>query len=438
MLKIKVKPEDFIVEEIADIPFQKNGNYVVCLLKKEGWNTVDAIKRLSKRLNVPFSNFSYGGKKDKHALTSQYITVTQHAHNQHPFTSYRKDKVISPTNSPRFLFTPGGLEEGKREKATEICEEHYSLHPVGLMDRPMGPDLIKGNRFTITIRNLIEDDIKPALHEIDKVRNDGYPNYFDDQRFGSFDPRQGFLAERILKKHYNGALKIYFTHIRPEDSKEEKDHKRFLFENWGNWQVCLEQAKSRFEKEAFGYLKKNPKDFTMILQKIPHEEMSLFFSAYQSYLWNELLRRIVKSISKDTLKVYRGTAGDYLFYQRLDDEHKEYLEKLDIPTPASNIRMSDALTEILYSEILKDHAVRPPMFNIRKIRQTFFRGSERRSIIIPGELLVDSSEDEIYQNKRKLILKFFLPRGCYGTMLIKRLFSQAQDGQYHEEPNRVI
>lgn len=426
MLKIKVKPEDFIVEEIADIPFQENGNYVVCLLKKEGWNTVDVIKRLSKRLNIPFSNFSYGGKKDKYALTSQYIAVAQYAHNQYLFTSHSTDKIISPMNSSRSPSIPG---ESEGEKATEVCGEHYSLRPVGLMDRPMGPDLIKGNRFTITIRNLTEDNVKSALYEIDRVKNDGYPNYFDDQRFGSFDPRQGFLAEKILRKHDNGALKIYFTHIRPEDSKEEKEHKRFLFENWGNWQVCLERAKSGFEKESFGYLKKNPKDFIVILQKIPHEEMSFFFSAYQSYLWNELLRRTVRSISKHALKVYKGTAGDYLFYERLEDEHKEYLERLDIPTSASNIKMPDVLTDTLYSEVLGDNKVRPPMFNIRRIRQTFFKSSERKAVIIPGELSSDSSEDEIYQDKRKLTLRFFLPRGCYGTMLIKRLFSRVQDVQ---------
>lgn len=96
--------------------------------------------------------------------------------------------------------------------------------------------------------------------------------------------------------------------------------------------------------------------------------MSLFFfSAYQSYLWNELLRRIIQIPGKDTLKAYQGIAGDYLFSIYLNDEHNEYVKKLTIPTPAANIRMPDILTETLYSKVLQDNGLRPPMFNIRKI-----------------------------------------------------------------------
>ena len=90
--------------------------------------------------------------------------------------------------------------------------------------------------------------------------------------------------------------------------------------------------------------------------------------------------------------------------------------------PASNIRMPDTFTETLYSEVLKENDIKSPMFNIRKIRQAFFKGIERKAVVIPEELSVDYSEDEIYQGKKKLVLDFFLPRGCFGTIFIKRIF----------------
>ena len=405
MIKIKVNPEDFIVEEIADIPMKKEGGFGVYLLKKTGWNTVDVIKRISKSLNIPFSDFSYGGKKDRYALTTQFITIARHGYDQ-----------IDLPHPPQSPFKRLGIKE--------ICEENYSLSFVGFMDRPMGPNLIKGNKFEITIRGLTEDDLKSSLSEIESVKKYGYPNYFDDQRFGSFDPKQGFIAEKIMMKHYNGALKIYLTHIRPEDKKEEKERKRFFFENWSKWQLCLGMAKSGFEKMSFEYLMREPKGFIPILQKISHEEMSTFFSAYQSHLWNELLRRIIKSECEGSLNIYKGVAGNYLFYNRLNAEHYEYLSSLYIPTPASNVRMPDPLTETLYSEVLKDNNLKTSMFNIRKIRQAFFKGTERKAIILPEDLSFDYSEDEIYHGQKKLTLKFFLPRGCFGTMLIKRLFIQ--------------
>ncbi|HLG28895.1 MAG TPA: tRNA pseudouridine(13) synthase TruD, partial [Candidatus Brocadiales bacterium] len=332
------------------------------------------------------------------------------------------------------LQSPSAVNSAEIERLipTKLDKENYSLSFVGLMDRPMGPDLIKGNRFHIVVRNLTEQELKSALNEIECVKKDGYPNYFDDQRFGSFDGRQGFVAEKIIKKHYNGALKIYFSRIHPEDSKEEKEHRKFIYENWGNWQACLTRATSRFEKEALNYLEKHPKGFVPVLQRISHEEMVLFFSAYQSHLWNEVLRKIIRSVSSDSfmlgnsktinasplmgevrlrwgkkadhpplpppikggeiscrrpdLKFSKGIAGDYVFYTQLDDRSKAYLSGLIIPMPASNIRMPDTFTETLYSEVLKENDITSPMFNIRKIRQAFFKGIERNAVVIPEEL----------------------------------------------------
>ena len=431
MIKVKVKPEDFIVEEIADVPISSTGDFCVYLLKKRGWNTVDVLKNLSRKLGLPSSDFSYGGKKDKYALTSQYITIGRQ--------DYKQTTSFAPASSQgggegrikkswimrKSLPSPLAVNSAEIERLipTKLDKENYSLSFVGLMDRPMGPDLIKGNKFHIVVRNLTEHELKSALNEIECVKRDGYPNYFDDQRFGSFDGRQGFVAEKIIKKHYNGALKIYFSRIHPEDSKDEKEHRKFIYENWGNWQACLTRATSRFEKEAFSYLEKHPKGFVPILQRISHEEMVLFFSAYQSHLWNEVLRKIIRPISENSLRTSRGIAGDYLFYTRLDDKNKGYLSRLIIPMPASNIRMPDTFTETLYSEVLKENDITSPMFNMRKIRQAFFKGIERNAVVVPEELSVDHSDDEIYQGKKKLVLDFFLPRGCFGTIFIKRIFS---------------
>jgi len=399
MIKIKVKPEDFVVEEIADIFTSDTGNFCVYRLKKRGWNTVDVLKNLSKKLNLPSSDFSYGGKKDKYALTSQYITITRQSYKQTtPSVSASSQgsgggRIKKSWIMRKNLQSPSAVNSAEIERLipTKLDKENYSLSFVGLMDRPMGPDLIKGNKFHIVVRNLTEHELKSALNEIECVKRDGYPNYFDDQRFGSFDGRQGFVAEKIIKKHYNGALKIYFSRIHPEDSKEEKEHRKFLYENWGNWQACLTRATGRFDREAFSYLEKHPKAFVPILQRISHEEMVLFFSAYQSHLWNEVLRKIIRSVSSDSfmlgnsktinssplmgevrwgwekkadhpplpppikggeiscrrpdLKFSKGIAGDYVFYTQLDDRSKAYLSGLVIPMPASNIRMPDTFTE---------------------------------------------------------------------------------------------
>ncbi|MGB7295778.1 MAG: tRNA pseudouridine(13) synthase TruD, partial [Candidatus Aminicenantales bacterium] len=169
---IKAIPEDFIVEERAQLPLRPEGAYRVYTLNKRHWNTLDLIHYLSRSLGLPSSLFSYGGKKDKHGSTSQFIAI-------------RKSRDFS--------------REGK----------DFSLESQGFMDRPMGPDLIAGNAFTVTIRDLA--DLSPLEINLEQVRKTGFPNFFDDQRFRSFDPERGFFAEKILNRHWNGALQLFLT-----------------------------------------------------------------------------------------------------------------------------------------------------------------------------------------------------------------------------------
>ena len=468
MIKIKVNPEDFVVEEVAGLPMRKNGNYYIYRLTKRGWNTVDVLRKISQTYSIPFPDLSYGGKKDKRAITSQYITISRRSADRAAFPvsppPTQDAKELSHTQpSPHFPSPDSGKLGG----------ENYSISFVGLMDRPMGSDLITGNRFQITVRDVTDAELTQALREIECVKKDGFPNYFDDQRFGSFDARQGFIAEKIIKKHYNGALRAYFSGIHPEDSREEKEYRKYFYGNWGNWHACLEGAASKFEKEAFRYLEKHPNGFVTILQRISHEKMGIFFSAYQSHLWNELLRKIIQIIANgnpahrhllptgagihtpaqdgnvcpslaalypDTnqnslpaqdaahrgagahLKSSKGIAGNYFFPLHGDEKTTAYLSSLVIPMPASNIKMPDAFTKILYSELLRTHEIKAHMFNTKKIRDGFFKGIERRAMVIPEDLAVHYSQDEMYPGNKKVILNFFLPKACYGTMFIKRIF----------------
>ncbi len=383
-MKIKVRPEDFIVIEKAVLPLKEGGRYRVYQLTKKGFNTVDLLIHLSKELGIPFQRFSYGGKKDRYGLTTQYIAI-----------------------------------EG--EKIKDIVRDSFSIRYCGDMDRPMGPDLIEANEFMIKVRSLREEEVQRALKEIPVVLKYGFPNYFDDQRFGSYSPEQGFIAEKILKGHYNGAVKIYLTAIHPEDKKGEKERKRFFFENWGHWQECLKKAKTVFEKRAFRLLiKRVERPFLRILQAIPEEELSMYFSAFQSYLWNLVAHNIVKIYGGELLR-YRGNYWDYLFYRT--PQSFDYLKGLVIPTASQRAVMPDELTGEIYNNILKERELKPSMFNLKKIRKAFFKSTPRPLIVIPVIKEYSDMDDELYRGRRCLYIHFELPRGSYGTMFIKRILA---------------
>lgn len=391
-MKIKAIPEDFIVEEILGAPIRAHGAFALYLLRKRNENTIDVLKCISRNLKVPLQDLSYGGRKDRHSLASQYIAV----------------------KGRRKLEEKGG--------EAKIKGRNYTLEFAGFLDRPMGPDLIQGNRFAVTVRSLADGPLQEALAEILKVREWGYPNYFDDQRFGSFDARLGFFAEKILKRHFNGALKNYLTHASSQDRKEDRERKDFFYKHWGQWPDCRKIAKTTFEKLSFSRLTEKPKDFISVLRKIPREEVSLFFSAYQAYLWNEVLRRTLLSRVKGPLAASKGAVGDYLFYRTLEPREFLYWQKLTIPTAASKMAHADGDVEKFTEEFFRENEIERPMFNITKIRQAYFKSTQRNAIVLPQGLACESQDDEMHAGRKKLILKFTLPTGSFATMLIKRIF----------------
>lgn len=387
--KVKVKPDDFQVREIVSLPIGDKGEFGVYKLKKRGWNTVDLLKRIAKKFSIPLENISYGGKKDRHALTEQFITIK---------------------NPPKKL---------------HIKEENFSLKLIGFSNEPMQPRHIVGNHFSISIRAISKEAKEFLFAPLENIKKRGFINYFDDQRFGSYDPKQGFIGEKIIKEHYNGALKIYLTHIYPEDKKETKERKRLIFENWGKWQECLKLAKTRMEKFIFKHLMESPKDYLAVLRKIPKEDMSMFFAAYQSFLWNEIVRRLLFSVLKeDEILIHRGVAGDYIFFDMIEEKSWKYLKVLVIPTASSKAKMPDKIVDKVYHEILNERGVKPSMFNLRKLRQAFFKSVGRNVLVIPEEFEYKIEDDEVYEGKRKLFLQFSLPRGSYATMVIKRVFAK--------------
>jgi tRNA pseudouridine13 synthase len=387
-MKIKARAEDFVVDEILDVPIEKRGAYGLYRLEKRHENTVSVLHEISKELRLPFSAFSFGGRKDKHAITRQHVTI--------------KETRAFP----------------------RLQKKNYSLEFLGFLRKPMAPQFIKGNHFDVVVRDLGNDETQRADEGITQIKKYGFPNYFDDQRFGSLDPLYGFIAEKILKKHFNGALKIYLTRLSSEDRKEEKDRKKFFFENWGFWPACLEKATTPFEKMAFSHLNKVPKGFVPVLQKIPHEDLSLFYSTFQAYLWNTALEEMIRSKIKNSLSIHHGLAGDYLFYHSLDQGVDSFFKKLTIPTAASNIKWHDEETKKIYLQILQRHQLKLPMFNITKIRQAFFKTIERNAVVIPRPIRFEILNDDAYEGRQKLVLNFTLPRGSYATMLIKRIFSK--------------
>lgn len=382
--KIKVRPEDFQVKEIADLSISSRGPYRVYRLTKCGWNTIDLLLRLARRFNLPLKAFAYGGKKDRHALTEQHITI-----------------------------------EDKRDLSR--VEPAYRLESLGFSAEPMSASLVKGNRFSLVLRGIRREQAGMLEANLEEVRRLGLPNYFDDQRFGSLDPSLGFAAERFLRGEWEEGVKIVLTSIYPGEKKATKRRKRALREHWGQWQACLQAAGTTLEKAIFRLLIERGPDFAAAANLIPREQMSMLLSAYQSFLWNETAAELVRQMS-DLVVELPGRAGKYLFHLSLSSDALHYLATLKLPTVDASARPKDELAAHIFNGKLAERGLKRRAFALPQLKTAYFKSFERRLLLFPEELALEElSEDELCPGRLKAHLSFVLPRGAYGTMVIKRL-----------------
>jgi tRNA pseudouridine13 synthase len=68
-MKLKQLPDDFQVEELTELVPGDQGSFAFYRLDKKGWTTLDALQAVRRRWHLDWQRLSYGGLKDRHALT---------------------------------------------------------------------------------------------------------------------------------------------------------------------------------------------------------------------------------------------------------------------------------------------------------------------------------------------------------------------------------
>lgn len=379
-MKIKVKPEDFIVEEIANIQLNDNGEFTILKLTKRFWNTIDVIDFISRKYHLKKELFSRGGLKDRYSLSIQYL-------------SYKGDIYKN------------------------LKEKNFTIEVIGKTSTPINLDIIKGNRFYLTIRDLEDKNCRDIEENYQDIKSFGLPNYFDEQRFGSARHKKGFFAKYLLLGHYNGALKSLFYKYK-EDDKETKRFKNSCIENWGKWNTIFNESPKKY-KGIFKYLTEHPNDFKNAIKFIDRELLNLYLLSYQSFIFNETIIEIIKDYGEGISEI-PYFLGNFLFYKKLRDFN--FLNKLLIPVINDKTELNGYVGEKI-KNILRREGIEIKMFSLNKmrLRGVRFKTFGRRLIVFPENFNFSFQTDEIYKGKKKVVLDFILPSGSYATILIKKL-----------------
>ncbi len=387
-MKLKQQPADFIVEEIPSFEVSsEKDEHTVFLLEKQEINTFDALHQIAKKIRISLFEIGYAGLKDKHALARQYISI--------------------PTR-----YTVQGLNV-----------DSLTLSFVGYRRKKIKIGDLIGNRFTITVRDVSENELADVSGKAVTIPASGVPNYFDSQRFGSVIDHE-FIGKYIVLKKYDHAVKQYLTAYQKSESKKIKVEKRKILSSWNNLSNVQVYNKA-FAVVVKEYLKTS--DWRAAYKKIPAHLREMFVNAYQSYLWNECVKELLKEVvEKKKLYSVKYAIGALLFYVNLSEA-----EMKKIPETFQTISESVTLSfdeQQIVDRVLMKEGLTLADFAIESETGNFFKTHARQVLLTPGDFTISKPvRDEINSKgntqRFKIQMSFSLTKGSYATIVTKRLFN---------------
>ncbi len=166
----RAEPSDFVVME--DLGFEPGGSgpHIWALIRKVGISSEEACSRLGQATKTSRKDLGYAGKKDTHAISTQWISLPDSAQ----------------------------IDVGPIDSALEVLR--FSRN-----QRKLKIGQLAGNHFQLRLYGVVISDLGERLKAISSI---GVPNYFGLQRFG----RSGFnleKARRLARRQLVGNQRLH-------------------------------------------------------------------------------------------------------------------------------------------------------------------------------------------------------------------------------------
>jgi len=236
--------------------------------------------------------------------------------------------------------------------------EGLKLEYIGRGKAPISLGDLEGNEFEIII------------HDCDKApeKISQFINYFDEQRFSQTNRDVG---KAILKGDMKKACSLI-------DAPEVKKH---------------------IEEKA--------NDYVGAMKELPIKTRLMLVHSYQSYLWNETVKEYLQSRYKDCANV-EYSLGILAF-------PKKNIENISVPIIGFGLEIADKEMKEITNRIMKKEELNERDFVIRSMPELSAEGGKRDLVSEVKDLKIEKIEDKTYR------LKFFLQKGSYATMAVKRM-----------------
>jgi tRNA pseudouridine13 synthase len=401
-VKIKQRPEDFVVREGYRFEQAPEGPVWVYRMDKQKVSTLQALERLSKEFSVRRRDLSVCGLKDKQGRTEQLVGVFGGA--------------LGPTE----VVQSGDLR----------------LKLIGRVAQPLTSANITANRFEVTVRDLSPEEAARVPESVAEVQRVGVVNYFDSQRFGFLKHGQGFIAKQLVRGDWEGALRAFLATPSELDKSDDAKVKAFWREHWGEWQLHAPQDAGKRYAPVLRQLREDPKDFKGAFMHIDRRLRMMVLFELQSYVWNEGAKRyLALRVPSAELIGLRYQAGALTFPRSLPRELRDQLWAQTFPLLAPDSKFDDPQIEASAVGALKAQGLGLPDLQVPETRQLFFKHEERPLFVVPGKLRVNEPRrDELNRGRLKVNLSFTLPPGAYATLVVRRVLWFATESKRSNAP----
>lgn len=171
---------DFVVQEIPLYAFSGSGEHRILKVRKKNLTTFELLSIIAKAFNLPPKSIGYAGLKDKHATTTQYLSL--------PAKSSQNFHAI--------------FERLAKEYEIKLLDS--TLHSNKLR---LGH--LKGNRFFVRLKKLNPTNATKLESTLAHIAHNGFPNFFGFQRFGING--DNYLLGLSLSQRKNAQISPYLS-----------------------------------------------------------------------------------------------------------------------------------------------------------------------------------------------------------------------------------
>lgn len=391
--RCKERPEDFIVEELPLYEPTGSGEHLMLRVQKIGLSHGEMIRRLARHFGVAERGIGFAGMKDKHAVTTQCVTV-------HSSRNISPDEVIDD----RIVVAWSARHRSK------IRRGHLA-----------------GNRFSIRIRGIEPLRVPAIADRLRELELRGAPNYVGAQRFG-YRRNNHIVGSAMLRGDWQAMLNELLG-SRGSAFPEHQAAQRALYDQ-GRFEEALQlwPRVDRPEWDALRELARGREPRRACLS-MGRRALSFFGAAAQSAIFNRVLDGRVMAGTLEELRV-----GDLAWVHR--SRAVFAVDKNELRDPALGARIA-ALELSPSGPMWGAGMTRPAGETLDRERlalgefglaeQNFERppcdleGARRPMRARLDNPLVDGGFDEYGQFVR---VAFDLERGCFATVVLRELIAE--------------